>query len=306
MKAPGDSEFPLGAFLYFGMMEPSLMTKSTKGNKTMKKSILLLGLSLAFVTISGSDVLSRASKENTTTAALPGLERNFKDPFTGMEFVFIKGGCYEMGDTFEDGRKDEKPSHSVCVDDFYLGIYEVTQEQWEKVMGSNPSYFKKGNNYPVEQVSWEDVLQFINRLNNQTGRNYRLPTEAEWEYAARSGGKKEKYAGTSQEDELKQYAWFAPNSDLQTHPVGQKKANGLGLYDLTGNVAELCLDWYDENYYKNSFSNNPKGPNGGTYRVLRGNSYFAYDYRARASARSMVTPSVRNSFIGFRLGFSGR
>jgi len=272
----------------------------------MKKSILFLGVSLAFLAISGSDAFSQESKETTRPAALSGLERSVKDLYTGMEFVYIKGGCYEMGDTFEDGRKDEKPVHNVCVDDFYLGIHEVTQEQWEKVMGSNPSYFKGGNNYPVEQVSWEDVLQFVNRLINQTGRNYRLPTEAEWEYAARSGGRKEKYAGTSQEEELKQYAWFAPNSDLQTHPVGQKRPNGLGLYDMTGNVAEFCLDWYDENYYQNSPSNNPKGPNNGTYRVLRGNSYFAYDYRARASARSMVSSSVRNNFIGFRLGFSAR
>jgi formylglycine-generating enzyme required for sulfatase activity len=271
----------------------------------MKKCVFLLEISLAFLTISGSDALSQASKE-TTTAVLPGLERAIKDNYTGMEFIFIKGGCYEMGDTFEDGRKDEKPPHNVCVDDFCLGIHEVTQGQWEKVMGSNPSYFKKGDHYPVEQVSWEVVQQFINRLNNQTGRNYRLPTEAEWEYAARSGGKKEKFAGTSQEDELKQYAWYAPNSDLQTHPVGQKKENGLGLYDMTGNVAELCADWYEENYYKDSPRDNPIGPNSGTYRVLRGNSYFAYDYRARASARSMVTSSVRNNFIGFRLGFSAR
>jgi formylglycine-generating enzyme required for sulfatase activity len=274
--------------------------------KAMNKFILFLVVSLAFLAISGSDVLSQASREPTTPAVLPGLERTFKDPYTGMEFVLIKGGCYQMGDTFEDGRRDEKPVHNVCVDDLYLGIHEVTQGQWEKVMGSNPSYFKKGSNYPVEQVSWEDVQQFIDRLNNQTGRNYRLPTEAEWEYAARSGGKREKYAGTSQEDELKQYAWFSPNSDLQTHPVGQKRPNGLGLYDMTGNVAELCLDWYGENYYQNSPSNNPKGPNSGTYRVLRGNSYFAYDYRARASARSMVTSTVRNNFIGFRLGSSAR
>jgi len=270
----------------------------------MKK--LIPFLSLVFFVFSGSDVVSQPSKETTTPASPPGLERTFKDFFTGMEFVYIKGGCYEMGDTFEDGRKDEKPVHNVCVDDFYLGIHEVTQEQWEKVIGNSPSYWKGGNNYPVEQVSWEDVQQFVNRLDNQTGRNYRLPTEAEWEYAARSGGKKEKYAGTSQEDELKHYAWFAPNSDLQTHPVGQKRPNGLGLYDMTGNVAELCADWYDENYYQNSPRDNPKGPNSGAYRVARGNSFFAYDYRARISARSMVSLAVRNNFIGFRLGFSGR
>jgi sulfatase modifying factor 1 len=271
----------------------------------MKKSILFLGVTLAFLAISGLDVLSQTSNESATPAALPGLGKIFKDAHLGMEFVFIKGGCYEMGDPFEDGRKDERPCHNVCVDDFYLGIYEVTQGQWEKVMGSNPSY-KKGDNYPVEQVSWEDVLHFVNRLNIQTGREYWLPTEAEWEYAARSGGKKERYSGTSQEEELKQYAWFAPNSDLQTHPVGQKRPNSLGLYDMTGNVAELCFDWYDENYYQSSPRDNPKGPNRGSYRALRGNSYFAYDYRARVSARSMVTPSLRNHFVGFRLGFSAR
>ena len=274
------------------------------------RMVVLIAFAMSIVLV-GDAVISGAEKnapekETTTTAALPELGRTFKDPYTGMEFVFIKGGCYEMGDNFEDGDKDEKPSHNVCVDDFYLGIYEVAQGQWEKVMGNNPSFFKKGINYPVERVSWEDVQQFINRLNNQTGRNYRLPTEAEWEYAARSGGKKEKYAGMSEEDELKEYVWYAPNSDLQTHPVGQKRPNGLGLYDMIGNVGEWCTDWYDEDYYKNSPSNNPKGPDSGTYRVLRGKSYLDYWYEVRASTRSRATPSIRINFNGFRLGFSAR
>ncbi len=279
-------------------------------NFKILRLVVLIAFAMCIVLV-GDAVTSRSEqnatgKEKTTTAALPELERTFKDPYTGMEFVFIKGGCYEMGDTFGDGLKDEKPSHNVCIDDFYLGVYEVTQGQWKKVMGNNPSSFKKGNNYPVEQVSWEDVQQFIYRLNNQTGRNYRLPTEAEWEYAARSGGKTEKYAGTSQEDELKEYVWYAPNSDLQTHPVGQKRPNGLGLYDMIGNVSEWCDDWYDENYYENSPGDNPKGPDGGTYRVLRGRSYLSYWYEVRASSRSRATPSIRINFNGFRLGFSAR
>jgi formylglycine-generating enzyme required for sulfatase activity len=265
-----------------------------------------MGILLVGDVVTSKGEQNATGKEIITTAALPELERTFKDPYTGMEFVFIKGGCYEMGDTFGDGNKNEKPSHNVCIDDFYLGVYEVTQGQWGKVMGNNPSHFRKGNNYPVEQVSWEDVQQFINRLNNQTGRNYRLPTEAEWEYAARSGGKKEKYAGTSQEDELKEYVWYAQNSDLQTHPVGQKRPNGLGLYDMIGNVGEWCADWYDEDYYENSPSNNPKGPSSGTYRVLRGNSYLTYSWLVRASTRGGATPSIRINYNGFRLGFSAR
>jgi formylglycine-generating enzyme required for sulfatase activity len=272
--------------------------------------MVLIAFAMSIVLV-GDAVTSGAEKnapekETATTAALSGLRRTFKDPYTGMEFVFIKGGCYEMGDTFGDGNKDEKPSHNLCVDDFYLGIYEVIQGQWEKVMGNNPSHFKKGDNYPVEQVSWEDVQQFIYRLNNQTGRKYRLPTEAEWEYAARSGGKTEKYAGTSEDDELKEYAWFDSNSDLQTHPVGQKRPNGLGLYDMIGNVSEWCADWYDENYYESSPGDNPKGPDGGTYRVLRGKSYLDCWDGVRASARSRATPSIRNNFNGFRLGFSAQ
>jgi formylglycine-generating enzyme required for sulfatase activity len=122
----------------------------------------------------------------------------FTDLTTGIQMVFVQGGCYQMGDTFGDGESDEKPVHKVCVHDFYMGKYEVTQGQWKAVMGNNPSNFSNcGDNCPVEQVSWADVQQFIQRLNSRSGKNYRLPTEAEWEYAARSGGKSEKWSGTS-------------------------------------------------------------------------------------------------------------
>ena len=132
--------------------------------------------------------------------------KSYTDPTTGMEFVFVKGGCYQMGDTFGDGYSDEKPVHEVCVDDFYIGKYEVTQAQWEKVMGNNPSYFKNCDNCPVEQVSWNDIQEFINRLNSKAGGNkYRLPTEAEWEYAARSGEKREKYSGG---DDCDSVGWY--------------------------------------------------------------------------------------------------
>jgi len=228
--------------------------------------------------------------------------KQFKDPVTGMEFVFVKGGCFEMGDTFGDGYSYEKPVHDVCVSDFYMGKYEVTQGQWEVIMGDNPSYFKNcGDNCPVENVSWNDVQEFIERLNSKTGKKYRLPTEAEWEYAARSGGKREKYAGTNSDADLGSYAWYIMNSGSKTHPVGQKQPNGLGLYDMSGNVWEWVSDRYDQNYYKNSPRNNPKGPSSGSYRVLRGGSWSGVPNAIRASYRFDINPSTRNYNYGFRL-----
>lgn len=223
----------------------------------------------------------------------------FKDPITGMEFVFVKGGCYQMGDTFGDGESDEKPVHEVCVNDFYIGKYEVTQAQWEKVMGNNPSYFKNCDNCPVEQVSWNDIQKFINRLNSKTGSNkYRLPTEAEWGYAARSGGKREKYSGGDDSDSV---AWYEKNSGGKNHVVGQKKPNGLGIYDMSGNVWEWVNDWFDIGYYKSSPKDNPKGPNSGSYRVERGGGWIDIARNVRASSRSSPAPDHRYSELGLRL-----
>jgi formylglycine-generating enzyme required for sulfatase activity len=224
-----------------------------------------------------------------------------------IEMVRVTGGCFQMGDTFGDGDADEKPVHEVCVDDFYLGKYEVTQEQWQTVMGSNPSRFKEcGSNCPVEQVSWDDVQEFISRLNQRTGRRFRLPTEAEWEYAARSGGKGEKWSATSNEGELDQYSWLVGNSGARTHPVGEKRPNGLGLYDMTGNVWEWCSDWYGENYYQGSPRYNPEGPGNGSNRVLRGGSWFDDPGFVRAAFRYGFPPPSRDSLFGFRLGLSAR
>lgn len=126
-----------------------------------------------------------------------------------------------------------------------MGKYEVTQGEWQEIMSDNPSTFKNGNNYPVEMVTWYDVQGFIIKLNRKSGKNYRLPSEAEWEYAARSGGKREKYAGTSNESELARCAWYDNNSGRKTNPIGKKRPNGLGVYDMTGNVDEWCSDWYE-------------------------------------------------------------
>ena len=212
-----------------------------------------------------------------------------------MEFILVKGGCFEMGDTFGDGGEDEKPVHEVCLKDFYLGKFEVTQGQWKKVMGSNPSRFKEGDDQPVEMVSWNDAQEFIRRLNQTSGRNYRLPTEAEWEYAARSGGKREKWAGTSNEAELEGYAWVRSNSGRRTHPAGKKRPNGLGIYDMSGNVWEWVNDWYDKDYYRSSPRSDPTGPVSGQSKVLRGGSWH-------------LPPRLlsRYDYTGFRLAFSPR
>jgi formylglycine-generating enzyme required for sulfatase activity len=224
-----------------------------------------------------------------------------------MEFVFVKGGCFQMGNTFGDGEPDEKPVHEVCVDDFYMGKYEVTQGQWQTVMGANPSYFKEcGVNCPVEQVSWNDVQEFISRLNQRSGKRFRLPTEAEWEYGARSGGKREKWSGTSREGKLGQYAWYDGNSAGRTHRVGEKRPNGLGLHDMTGNVWEWCSDWYGENYYRGRPRNNPKGPDNGSSRVLRGGSWGNSPRYMRAADRYEDIPTDRGGNYGFRLGLSAR
>ena len=228
--------------------------------------------------------------------------QSFADVATGMEFVFVKGGCYEMGDTFGDGRPDEKPVHNVCVNDFYMGKYEVTQGQWQAVMGSNPSKFNNcGANCPVEQVSWNDTQDFIGRLNGKTGKNYRLPTEAEWEYAARSGGKREKYASG---DDLDRDAWYSSNPGPRTHSEGTKAPNGLGLFDMSGNVWERCQDWYGEKYYNESTKDNPRGPSSGQYRVLRGGAWDNTPESVRAATRDGFEPANRSYSYGFRLSLS--
>lgn len=235
----------------------------------------------------------------------------YTDPTTGMEMVRVKGGCFQMGDTFGDGESDEKPVHEVCVDDFYIGKYEVTQGQWKAIMWNNPSDFKDcGDNCPVERVSWNDIQDFINKLNQKMKDNpqapfikgeFRLPTEAEWEYTARSGGKNEKYSGGNDIDSV---AWYTSNSGSKTHPVGQKAPNGLGIYDMSGNVWEWVNDRYSSSYYSESPRNNPKGPNSSSDRVIRGGSWFNLARCVRASYRFIDSPDYRGYDLGFRLAGS--
>jgi len=171
-------------------------------------------------------------------------------------------------------------------------------------MGNNPSLFKNcGDKCPVENVNWDDVQQFIRRLNNKTQKNYRLPTEAEWEYAAKSAQRIEKYAGAARDDELDLYAWYIDNSDSRPHPVGQKKPNSFGLYDMSGNVWEWCQDWYGETFYRANQSSNPQGPGRGSYHVLRGGAWGSGTRNVRTANRDGVSVSKADS-RGFRLAIT--
>ncbi len=228
--------------------------------------------------------------------------------------TLIKGGCFDMGDTFGEGDPDERPVHRVCVSDFYLGAYEVSQDQWQRVMGDNPSTFRKGDSYPAETVSWNEVQEFIDDLNRATGKHYRLPTEAEWEYAAREGGKKVRFGtGTDRVSpaianfESRQgYAPYADPGPSRREPMrtGSFKPNRLGLYDMTGNVWEWTADTYAPDYYGNSVTNNPKGPASSTYRVVRGGSWGTPPRRLRVTCRSRLKPFFRVYNVGFRLAQS--
>jgi formylglycine-generating enzyme required for sulfatase activity len=227
----------------------------------------------------------------------------FNNTIGDIEMVWVEGGSFMMGSN--EGDEDEKPVHEVSLNGFYMGKYEVTQEQWVKVMASNPSnfYFSGCLQCPIENVSWNDVQDFIIKLNAKSGKSYRLPTEAEWEYAAKGGNKNSlyKYAGSDNIDEV---AFYANNANNEPHPVGTKKANTLGIFDMTGNVWEWCSDWYDKNHYQYSAKNNPEGVLTGDYRVLRGGS-FSYDaYDSRTANRNSIKPSISVISTGFRLACS--
>jgi len=221
-----------------------------------------------------------------------------------IEMVFVEGGTFTMGCTEEQGSDcypDTKPAHTVTVSSFYIGKYEVTQAQWKAVMGSAHNVENEGDDLPVDNVSWEDAQVFIRKMNAKTGKVFRLPTEAEWEYAARGGkdGKGYKYAGSNNIDEV---AWYEGNSGGETHPVGQKAPNELGLYDMTGNVWENMNNWHDD--YNDSAKTNPVGPISGKYRVGRGGSWREGTLENRVSVRFVDTPGNRDDNCGLRLVLS--
>ncbi|MBF0379805.1 MAG: SUMF1/EgtB/PvdO family nonheme iron enzyme [Magnetococcales bacterium] len=226
----------------------------------------------------------------------PRVQKEWKDMDTGMEFVWVPKGCYNMGSN--KGNADEKPVHEVCVDGFWIGKYEVTQKEWKMVMAGNPSKFKKGNRYPVEQVSLEKAKKFIKTMNYNSSAKYRLPTEAEWEYACRSGGKNETYCGGNSVDLV---AWNSESPQSGHRQVGSKVPNGLGIYDMSGNVLEWVSDKKDSQYYSRSPKHNPKGPRSGSKYVARGGSWINPPYGVRANNRYYFSKKTRKHNIGLRL-----
>jgi len=248
------------------------------------------------------------------------------DSPTQIYMVKVQGGEFDMGS--DDDAADRKPAHTVKLKDFSIGAYEVTQELWDKVMGSNPSSHQCYD-CPVTDVSWNDIQKFIEKLNDQTGKHYRLPTEAEWEYAARGGSKEvlvktrerggidvfldaepnqkvmmekdkdgKKYSGKRLPQDV---AWYDGNSKGRLHAIGRKKPNELGLYDMSGNVEEWCTDWYAVNYGSKNTVENPQGPASGNAHVVRGGSWASSKDEIVVTYRAAYLPGTRSNALGFRL-----
>ena len=240
----------------------------------------------------------------------------------GMKLVLIPPGEFQMGSPkelieeelrlhgddgwYRDHLPGEGPQHRVRITKpYWLGATDVTQEEYQRVMGSNPSKFQGDPKRPVEQVSWDDAVEFCRRLSELPGekaakRRYGLPTEAQWEYACRAGTTTRWYSGDD-EARLGDVAWFNRNAGGQTHPVGQKRANAWGLYDMHGNVWEWCQDWYDEDYYAKSPTDDPAGPPGGSYRVVRGGGWDYPAWYCRSAYRNNFGPGYRYYGLGFRV-----
>ena len=222
-----------------------------------------------------------------------------------VELVWVEGGSFTMGSNTARGVSHNydatRPEHAVTVDGFYMARYEVTQGVWRSVMGENPSKFRQHDSLPVEQVSWSDAQRFVTMLSQMTGERFRLPTEAEWEYAAR-GGKRarrgEPFAGCSR-GRLERYAWFCVNSDRRTHKVGSLEPNALGLYDMSGNVAEWCWDWMEP--YREERQTNPRGGRVGSSRVLRGGHYNSVSAACTVYDRSWYIPNATSEYFGLRV-----
>ena len=247
--------------------------------------------------------------QDQTQSSTSASSQTFTVSGVTFKMISVEGGTFQMGSNDSDAYSDEKPVHSVTLSDYYIGETEVTQALWEAVMGTTVSQqrdkadkswslYGVGGSYPMYYVSWEECQAFIRELNRLTGKHFRLPTEAEWEYAARGGRKSTgaKYAGS---DAVSTVAWYTDNSGSTTHPVKGKRPNELGLYDMSGNVWEWCQDW--KGSYSSGSQTNPKGPTTGSGRVLRGGSWFDGAGGCRVSCRSNGAPDYRYSGLGLRL-----
>jgi formylglycine-generating enzyme required for sulfatase activity/serine/threonine protein kinase len=283
-----------------------LMGKTPGKTKALERGTYTIKLKKEKYADWETDVVIHPQKNDPIVATLDPIAeltgKFYIDPITKMEFVWVEKGCFQMGSSFDDKDKssDENPVHTVCLDGFWIGKHEVTQEQWAKITGSNPSSFQKGGDYPVENVSWNDAQKFISKLNemNQRKAIYRLPTEAEWEYASRSGGKPEKYSGGDTPDLV---SWYKDNSKGTTQSVGKKKPNGFGLFDMSGNVFEWVEDVYLADAYLRHKPSNPLYTGEGSYRVCRGGSWLLGSKESRSTNRSYYYATSRNYNLGFRI-----
>ena len=281
---------------------PSGTASGTRFLKTGSHSIQVTA-DHHYVDYSGTFAVNSSSRSiNITLQEVPNGFSNGVLTIKGVSYdmVWVEGGTFCMGATSEQGlgsERDGLPVHSVTLSGYYIGKTEVTQALWKAVMGSNPSWFK-GDNLPVENVSWNDCQEFIRKLNDLTGQNFRLPTEAEWEFACRgginSGGYR--YSGSDYIDDV---AWYDDNSRETTHPVAKKLPNELGIYDMSGNVWEWCNDWYG--FYCSGAQINPKGPCDGLNRVYRGGSWGYYGWCCRSSLRNCDSPGYHSVYLGLRL-----
>ena len=271
---------------FFGGHPKRIKGKSSF-NKHLKYGLMVFAGAVLF--IFGKWLVSRGDTSEKETFTVNGVSFNM---------IKVEGGTFTMGATSEqeEPNDNESPTHEVTLSSYMIGETEVTQELWEAVMGNNPSE-SIGDNRPVENVSWEDCQEFIDKLNELTGKNFRLPYEAEWEFAARGGNKSNhtQYAGS---DNLKNVAWYIENSD-ETHDVASKSPNELGLYDMSGNVWEWCQDMFGD--YSSSAQTNPTGPSTGYDPVLRGGSWIDETWCCRASYRNNKDPKDKNDFSGLRL-----
>lgn len=244
----------------------------------------------------GEEIKKEAEKKKLVT----------KEDLPPIDMVYVKGGCFQMGDKTGEGDEDERPAHEVCVSDYYISKTEVTQELFEKVMGYIPAWrfnptMPRDPKSPVNYVSWSHAQEFIGKLNEITKGYYRLPTEAEWEYAARDGGKDNLWSGTNNEGELGDYAWFGDNTDKMIMPVKGKKPSALGLYDMSGNVLEWVEDYFDFDYYQVSPKRDPYGPDYSLFKAVRGGSVLDAPHKLRTTYRYGLEAVSRSLVLGFRL-----
>lgn len=279
----------------------NVATATREGSK-----VIITAVAVGTAVITVKDQQTNETADIQVTVSDVGTAQTETITVNGVSFkmVAVDGGTFWMGSADDDSEADddEKPRHQVTLSSFSIGQTEVTQELWEAVMGNNPSYHK-GANLPVERVSWNDSQTFISKLNEMTGQKFRLPTEAEWEYAARGGKYSHgyKYAGSNDIDAV---AWYVSNCNSETHPVAQKQANELGLYDMSGNVYEWCQDWYSSNYYSVSPSANPCNTTGTSDRVWRGGTWLHVGKNCRVTSRKHYASGPNSSDLGLRLALS--